>query len=287
VPRALSDALERPSIVFFPRAPIPLPSEDDQRFLRDEIPARLSRKNVSFYPSANRLAGVKGDLALRTRVQRILEQHSTHVRTFLQTSMPELTRSWTVGTSSFRPLEEQGRDLSAHASNELVHVDAGAYGATHGARILRFFVNLNPTVDRVWVSKGDFASLYLRYRQQAGLGQVASLEEGPLDRLRTGLLRSAERMGVPRATMADSSPYDRAMRTFHNFLKDTPEVQRDTLNHHELRFPPFSAWMVFTCGMSHACTSGQFALVDTFLLPLQNCRIQAAAPFHVLTGAQA
>ena len=60
-------------------------------------------------------------------------------------SIPALAENWQVGTSSFRPLQEQGRNLDSHASNERVHVDAGAYGATHGNRVFRFFVNVNPT----------------------------------------------------------------------------------------------------------------------------------------------
>jgi hypothetical protein len=37
--------------------------------------------------------------------------------------------------------------------------------------------------------------------------------------------------------------------------------------------------------VSHACIAGQHALVDTFLVPLRNCRL--AAPYHLLSGARA
>jgi hypothetical protein len=40
--------------------------------------------------------------------------------------------------------------------------------------------------------------------------------------------------------------------------------------------------MVLTDGVSHACISGQHALVDTFLVPLRNCR--RPAPYHLLAG---
>jgi len=52
--------------------------------------------------------------------------------------------------ASFRPLEEQGRDLSLHKRNDLLHVDAFPSRPTHGGRILRVFANINPSVGRVW-----------------------------------------------------------------------------------------------------------------------------------------
>ena len=58
--------------------------------------------------------------------------------------MPALAKNLRAGTCSFRPLEERGRNLKPHASNELVHIDAGAYGATNGDRILRFFRQRKP-----------------------------------------------------------------------------------------------------------------------------------------------
>jgi hypothetical protein len=195
--------------------------------------------------------------------------------------MPTLTRGWTVGTSSFRPLEEKGRGLSAHASNELIHVDAGAYGATHGDRILRFFVNLNPARERVWISKGPFAELWRRHAQDAGLAPApldAPLPEKLWSRAVRGLSRA-----FPLARVVDSSPYDRRMRKFHNWMKDTPSFQAPP--HMEFSFAPWSAWMVMTDGVSHACIRGQHALVDTFLVPLRNCT--RPAPYHYLAGQAA
>src|SRR3954467_9225779 len=187
-----ADALERGRIVHFAKAPVPLPTRDEQELLRDGLAPWLRRKNVSYSPEADRLTGMEAPPAILARAHAILRAHSARVRGFLQREMPEFTRGWTPGTSSFRPMEEQGRDLSAHASNELIHVDAGAYGATHGDRILRFFINLNPAVDRVWISRGAFAELLEKH------GREAEVERGPLDaslpeRLYGGVLRAAGR----------------------------------------------------------------------------------------------
>ena len=158
-PRTLSDELEKGNIVEFPETPVPLPSEADMKFLREEMPRSIKLKNVSYHPEAGKIAGLNGTSETTEHVTRILQEHSIHVQNFLRRTMPELTEHWIVGTSSFRPLEEQGRNLDAHASNELVHVDAGAYGATQGDRILRFLSTSIPPKTAYGSPKGIFRTL--------------------------------------------------------------------------------------------------------------------------------
>jgi hypothetical protein len=283
----LSDELERGRIVHFPECPVALPPGEDLEFLRREMPALLRSKNVSYHPEADRVVGIRAGRDVVERARGILKEHSRRVQEFLSRAIPSLARGWQVGTSSFRPLQERGRNLSAHASNELIHVDAGAYGATHGDRVIRFFVNVNPSEDRVWISKGAFPDLHRRYARQAGVarpdGGNGWLEEGLLDRVRTGAARALGAL-LPGARLLDSSPYDRAMRRFHNFMKDTPEFQATPEGHCEFRFAPFSAWIVFTDMVSHACIEGQYAFIDTFVVPLRNCRLPEMAPINLLKG---
>ncbi len=289
-PDDLSDALERGHIVYFPRSPVPLPSDDDLAFIREVLPKRLKLKNISYHPEAGTIRGLDGDdSAVGDRVTRILVDVSRKIADFLGHSAPRLTRNWTVGTCSIRPIEERGRNLSAHASNELVHFDAGAYGATNGDRILRFFINVNPSEDRVWATKGNFSDVFARHGHKAGLGYDKAgakyLEKGPLDHVRTGLIRTLAAAGLPIARVLDSSPYDREMRRFHNYMKDTPAFQADPEGHREFRFPPSSAWMVFTDTVSHACLSGQFCFVHTSIVRLENCRLPEQAPINILRQA--
>jgi hypothetical protein len=79
----------------------------------------------------------------------------------------------------------------AHKASE--RIDAGAYGATNGDRILRFLVDANPARDRVWASKGDFGAVFRRHAQRAGFtgpgGHVGRLDKNALDHLRTALLK--------------------------------------------------------------------------------------------------
>jgi 3-deoxy-D-manno-octulosonic acid hydroxylase-like protein len=273
-----ADSLEKGEIVQFARCPIELPGPEDQEFLRSGLSPYLKKKNVSWYPRADKLTGVQAPARVMDRAHQILRAHAQRVRGFLEQAMPDFTRDWEPGTSSFRPLEEKGRNLGPHASNELVHVDAGAYGATHGDRILRFFVNLNPLRDRVWVSRGAFAELFAKHGAEAGV-QSGGLDAALPEQAWSGLLKMAGR-AFPMARVIDSSPYDRRMRRFHNWMKDTPAFQQGPTQ--RFAFPPLSAWMVLTDGVSHACIEGQHALVDTFLVPLRNCR--RPAPYHLLAG---
>jgi hypothetical protein len=285
----ISDSLERGSVVFFPESPVPVPDMEDLNFIRQELPDLLRGKNISYHPEVDQIRGLdEADPEVAARVRRILVGMSDNIAQFLARNAPRLVENWTVGTCSFRPIEEQGRQLDAHASNELVHVDAGAYGATNGDRILRFFVNVNPTEDRVWATKGSFPELFQRHGEQAQLVGASAgnnfLKKGPVDHARTGLINTLAKV-VPVLKVLDSSPYDRVMRKFHNYMKDTPAFQQETQGHEEFRFPPFSAWMVFTDMVSHACLSGQYAFVHTSIVPLGNCRLPDMAPMNILRQA--
>ncbi len=288
-PDELSDSLERGSVVFFPQSPVALPAAEDLEFFRQELPKRLKLKNISFHPEVGKTRGLDSDDAeMVERVNRVLKNVSDDIAGFLGKTAPRLTNNWTVGTCSFRPMQEQGRNLSAHASNELIHVDAGAYGATHGDRILRFFINVNPVEERVWATKGSFPELFAEHGDQAQLGHRNAgpgfLSKGPLDHLRSGLINLAA-LGVPVLKVLDSSPYDRAMRKFHNYMKDTPAFQQQEKGHQEFRFPPFSAWMVYTDMVSHACLSGQHAFIHTSLVRLENCHLPEMAPINIMRDA--
>ena len=192
-PDDISDSLERGSIVYFPKSPVTLPSAEDLSFFREELPKLVKLKNISFHPEAGRVRGLDSDdPGLTDRVTRVLMAVSDNIASFLSTAAPRLTDNWTVGTCSFRPIQERGRNLSAHASNELVHIDAGAYGATNGDRILRFFINVNPDEDRVWVTKGNFPELLQAHGERANLGYEKAgkdyLSKGPLDHAWSGLV---------------------------------------------------------------------------------------------------
>ncbi|MGH8317828.1 MAG: Kdo hydroxylase family protein [Steroidobacteraceae bacterium] len=281
-------ALESNHIVYFPQSPIPLPDTTTLEYLRTELPSRLKLKNISYHPEGTRVTGLEGDDMLRERTCEVLKRHLDDVAGFIYGSMPQWRGACRVGTCSFRPIQERGRDLKPHASNELVHVDAGAYGATNGDRIFRFFVNVNDREDRVWASKGSLQDVLERYGVAAGLLDAAGNLKLRIDKSLPDQAFSAAIGGLarlsPLAHTLDSSPYDRTMRKLHNYMKDSDDFKQDMRGYEEIRFPPSAAWMVFTDGVSHASLSGQFALVTTVIVSRKALRYPQFSPYALLAG---
>jgi hypothetical protein len=289
-PDEIQDAMERAEVVFFDHSPVELPSEADLDFMREGLPRELQVKNISYHPESDSIPRFEADAAVKERIERILRTHGQAVEHFLRRSCPAFVPGWTLGTTSFRSIEEQGRKLAPRSSNELVHIDAGAYGATNGARILRFFVNIHPTRDRVWGTKGSFNALMSRHPElwdaaKGGAPRV-TIDKGPLDNLYSGLIGAVGKL-YPLVRVIDSSPYDRSMRRIHNFMKENEWFRDSRENYQEIHFPPLSAWMVFTDGISHSVLTGQYALVTTVLVPLENCRQPDLAPYRVLARSAA
>jgi len=289
-PADIQDALEKSEVVFFDTCPLELPSAADLDFLRDGLPREFQVKNISYHPESNSIPRFDAEPQIKQRVEQILRAHGQRVEAFLRRSCPDFVPGWTIGTTSFRSLEEQGRKLDPRSSNELVHIDAGAYGATNGARILRFFVNVHPSRDRVWGTKGSFGALMSRHRElweaaKNGRPRVV-IEKGLFGRLYSRLIAGLSRL-YPLFRVIDSSPYDRSMRRIHNYMKENPAFRDSRDGYQEIHFPPLSAWMVFTDGISHSVLTGQHALVTTVLIPLDNCRIAELAPYHVLERSAA
>jgi hypothetical protein len=286
----IEDAMERGEVVFFDQCPVELPAEPDLRFMRDGLPRELQVKNISYHPESDSIPRFEAASEVRNRMEQILRTHGRRVEAFLRRSCPDFVPGWTLGTTSFRSIEEQGRKLPPRSSNELVHIDAGAYGATNGARILRFFVNIHPTRDRVWGTKGSFPALMSRHPElwdaAKGGKERVEIDKGPLDKLYSGLIGALSKL-YPLVRVIDSSPYDRSMRRIHNFMKENRMFRDNPEGYKEIYFPPLSSWMVFTDGISHSVLTGQHALVTTVLVPLANCRIPELAPYEVLARSAA
>lgn len=286
-PEAIRDTLEASGVVYFEKSPVPLPSAEDLVFLRETLPSQHRVKNISYHPESDSIPRFEASADVQNRVKGILQAHRQGVERFFSNAVPSWVPHWTVGTTSFRSSEERGRDLKPRSSNEIVHIDAGAYGATNGNRILRFFVNVNPTEDRVWGTKGSFGDLLAHYPElgvaaRGGRDRI-KLDKGPADKLYSGVVDRLSKV-YPLLKVIDSSPYDRAMRRIHNYMKDTESFQNDLARYQEIRFPPFSAWSVFTDGISHSAVSGRFALITTILVPLANLSRPELAPYQVLAA---
>jgi hypothetical protein len=261
--RAFCAQLEAGEILYFPATPIPLPA-DDIRFLLGQQQADSSlHKNIAYKPNSDRLSGFDAKTASPAAVERlhgIMRGYSQSVVQFLGRFLAPYQAHWTLDYASFRPQEEQGRDLPQRRRNDLLHTDAFPTRPTHGARILRFFNNIHPHRTRDWIVSDPFGQTVRQFVPQ----QIAPRPGSSLSRLGKGAARA---LGLGAAVPSlKRSPYDDFMMRFHNFLKENPRFQADCPKY-PFQFPPGSSWMVFTDTVPHAVLAGQYALEQTFLVP--------------------
>ena len=272
-PRQYCAELEKGAILFFPAPPFDLPRAD-MDFLVALTPAdsRL-HKNISYRPEQDVLRGFS-DGAQEARVHEIMRRYAAQVRKFVSTFLSPYAGKFQMDYASFRPLEEEGRNLPLHKKNDLLHVDAFPSRPTRGGRILRVFTNVNPSRDRVWVVAERFPELAARFADQAGLKKFANASR-PL----AGLKRGLGRIGLP---IPDRAPYDEFMLHFHDWLKENSAFQTAKEGKERVDFPPMSTWLVYTDGVPHSALSGQFAMEQTFIIPIEALVAPEVSPLRVL-----
>lgn len=269
--------LEEGNILFFPQTPIQIPEPDLNFLLTLEQTSSGLHKNLAYKPAVDRVSGadVQGaDAAASERLHRILREYSHAVTAFLAFFLTPYQSRWRLDYGSFRPQEEQGRDLPLRRRNDLMHTDAFPTRPTHGARILRFFNNIHPTRTRDWITGEPFGALLPQF---APARIALPRERSTLTRL---TLRAACQLGLGRAIPAvKRSPYDGFMMRFHNFLKENAAYQASG-RREAWSFPPGSSWMVYTDMVPHAVLAGQYALEQTYLV----AREAMVAPEHSPLG---
>ncbi len=271
--RHYCEALERGAILFFPTPPFELPGDHLKSLLALKAADSRFHKNVSYRPVSDILRGLE-DNENREGVHDVMREYASVVRRFVCNFLLPYAQTLQVDYASFRPMEEEGRDLPLHKRNDLLHVDAFPSRPTRGGRILRVFTNVNPAKSRVWVVGERFPHLAQRYAERAGLGRFTNSPR-VLRALRKGL----GALGLP---VRDRSPYDRFMLRFHDWLKESAEFQKQPEGKERIEFPPMATWLVFTDGVPHAALSGQFALEQTFIVPLASLVAPEVAPIRVL-----
>jgi hypothetical protein len=276
--RAWCAQLEAGEILFFPRTPIAIPQNDLEFLLGQQQTDSSLHKNIAYKPSLDKLSGVDmktADGATVARLQSIMREYSRSVVTFLTGFLSPYHGNWKLDYASFRPQEEQGRDLSIRRRNDLLHTDAFPTRPTHGARILRFFNNIHPTRTRDWVIGDPFAAIV----RQFAPAQIAPRPQRAMSRAARSLGRA---VGLGAAIPSlKRSPYDDFMMRFHNFLKENPRYQAGCTKYPR-QFPPGSSWMVYTDTVPHAVLAGQYALEQTFLVPPEALVAPQTSPLRIL-----
>ena len=271
------EQLEQGNILFLLPTPFAFPEESRSFLLQQRKAESRHHKNIAYRPAEDRLTGFGGENEdAQKRLHEILKNYSASVVEYLSRLLPDYKDHWRLDYASFRPFEEEGRDLRVRARNDLLHTDAFPTRPTNGDRILRFFTNLNPEKPRVWLTGQTFEPLAERYAAQAGMPTTGS--SGAFGWLARQSRQAAKALGLP---IKARSPYDNFMLRFHHFLKENAEFQQSCpKTRHE--FPPGSCWMVFTDMVSHAVLSGQFALEQTFIVPREAMVAPERSPVRVL-----
>jgi hypothetical protein len=276
--RACCARLEAGDILYFPQTPVPLTADDTSFLLGQQQTDSSLHKNIAYKPKVDRLSGVDTKTASPAAVERlqgIMRRYSASVVRFLGEFLSPYQEHWTLDYASFRPQEEQGRDLPLRRRNDLLHTDAFPTRPTHGARILRFFNNIHPARTRDWVVSDPFAETVRQFVP----GQIAPGPDSALARLGKSAGRT---LGLGAAIPSlKRSPYDEFMMRFHNFLKENPRWQAECPKY-PFQFPSGSSWMVYTDTVPHAVLAGQYALEQTFLVSMNAMVRPEISPLRVL-----
>ncbi|MBT9331885.1 Kdo hydroxylase family protein [Paracidobacterium acidisoli] len=270
--------LEAGEILFFPETPVPL-AEDDIHFLLGQQQTDSSlHKNIAYKPNIDRLSGVDtktADATAVTRLRSVMRMYSQAVATFLTAFLTPYNGNWTLDYASFRPQEEESRNLPLRRRNDLLHTDAFPTRPTHGARILRFFNNIHPTRTRDWMVSAPFADTVRQFAPK----QIAPRPDSSLTRTGKFLGRAIGLGGA--IPSLKRSPYDDFMMRFHNFLKENSAWQTECPKY-SWKFPSGSSWMVYTDTVPHAVLAGQHALEQTFLVRPEAMVNPGVSPLKVL-----
>lgn len=276
--RAWCALLEAGAVLHFPQTPLPI-SSDDQEFLRGSSQTDSTlHKNIAYKPAQDKLSGMdaNADAATAERLAAFMRWYSKRVTGFLSAFLAPYRQGWLLDYASYRPIEEDGRDLPKHRRNDLLHTDAFPTRPTRGRRILRFFHNIHPTRTRDWMVGEPFGQIVGQFTP----GKLAvPVPDGSLTKAGKSLAALA---GVTKiAPRWKRTPYDQFMHELHNLMKEDEQFQRDCVRH-SFQFPAGSSWMVYTDTVPHAVLAGQYALEQTFLVDPAATVDPSTAPVAVL-----
>ncbi len=273
--RLCCERLERGEILLL--RDFPIISQEERDFLTGVRQTASSFiKNISYDSQAGRLRGVARRGIDVQALKRALTGYADRVNALAAQLLAPYAGALQVDLTSFRPIEERGRNLRGRSRNDLIHIDSFPTRPARGRRILRFFTNVHPSEPRVWITSETLAAIAPRMALDAGLADCAKPDG--LARLKTVARGALRPLGIK---LRERSPYDRFMLRFHDYLKANAMFQRDCRkDFHE--FPPGATWIVFTDMVPHAVLSGQYALEHTYFVPVSAMVTPENSPLRIL-----
>ncbi|MGB6976616.1 MAG: Kdo hydroxylase family protein [Gammaproteobacteria bacterium] len=262
LPAAIT-ALETGKVLYFPKLAFTFaPSE--QKFLTIDG-LNLKAKNISFNPNNGTLKNFHCHEMNKNALKQLLQRYAKYARQLLAELFPQYTASLQLGRTSFRPAKIEGRKLSYRKDDTRLHVDAFPATPNQGQRILRVFTNVNPNLPRIWRLGEPFPQVVQTFSPH----------------LKAPLYGSAKLLQLLKLTRGYRTLYDHYMLQLHNAMKADLAYQKSA-NQQEICFPAGSTWVVYTDLVSHAAMKGEFALEQTFYLPVHAMQDEYRSPLRVL-----
>ena len=257
-------ALEAGKVLYFPHLGFAL-SPEEQRLLDPSLLAKGSR-NISL-DGAGQLKGAAGDAGTQQVLAAMMARFRMQARQLVDAMLPHYGPALRMAPTSFRPAQVETRSQSWRADDRRLHVDAFPSRPNYGERILRVFVNLNPSgAPRVWRVGEPFESVAQRFLPQLK----------PYVRWQAKVLRAL------RVTKSLRSEYDHLMLQLHDAMKSDLGYQKNAPQQ-TVAFPPGAVWVCFSDQTSHAVMSGQFMAEQTLHLPAAAQYNHSASPLAILS----
>ena len=260
---AAQDALESGKVLYFPKLPFAV-AKKETGLLTDAL-SNGKAKNISRDPDG-KIQGETASPDESTQLSNMMERFAQLSRSLVLELFPGYAGMIEQARTSYRPVEIAGRSYSPRNDDKRLHVDAFPSRPQRGRRILRVFSNIHPIGGaRVWHVGEPFEDVAKRYTPKAR--RPLPLEPWLFDRL-----------GITRGRRSE---YDYLMLGLHDGAKLDSSYQAESPQI-EFAFPAGTSWMCFTDQTMHAALSGQFALEQTFHLPVGALGHPERSPLRVL-----
>src|SRR4051812_47376793 len=118
-----ASSLEKGDILFFEDLRPALSADDIAWLLSTKADGSGLHKNVSYRPGQDVVRGY-ANRSDAERLRVVMQRYSEWAVEFLGNFLTPYAGKWALDYASFRPIEENGRELPLHKRNELLHVDA-------------------------------------------------------------------------------------------------------------------------------------------------------------------
>jgi hypothetical protein len=256
-------ALEEGKILMAPSLRFDL-SAAEKRFLSPDCLDEKS-KNISYRPASRSLQGTRFQGEEREEMLGMVRRFYEKSRALMRALCPSYREKLTDGFTSYRPAEIANRASSWRKDDTRLHVDAFPSRPMRGLRIMRVFTNLNPDVARVWKVGENFEGVAGRFLQG----------------IKPPLPGSAWLLQTLHIVKGRRSLYDHYMLGLHDGMKASSEYQA-AVPQVTLPIAPGATWICYTDAVSHAALSGQFALEQTYYLPVEAMVEPQRSPLRVL-----